>query len=429
MTRPAALSAAEAASAIAAGSIGAEQLVRDCLARIREREPVVQAWRFLDEAQALAQARARDRERSEGRTLGPLHGVPVGVKDIIDTADMPTENGSVLHAGRRPACDAAVVALLRTAGAVILGKTVSTEFATYAAGKTRNPHDPTRTPGGSSSGSAAAVAAGMVPLAIGTQSNASIIRPAAFCGVYGFKPGFGLIPRDGILELSPSLDSVGFFARCLDDIALIAETLAGLPFTAALNSVPPAAPRLAFVKTPVWDRCDASTHAAFTALCATLGTQCEEVALLDVTIEAWDWHKTIMQAEMAAKLDREWATGREQLSPSLREQLTRGREIRALDYQQALAHLPHLLESLSDLLTRFDAILTPATRGTAPPLATTGDPAFGTLWTLTGVPTISLPLLRGDDGLPLGVQLVGAHGDDARLLRTARWLESRLQSG
>jgi Asp-tRNA(Asn)/Glu-tRNA(Gln) amidotransferase A subunit family amidase len=352
--------------------------------------------------------------------------VPVGIKDIIDTADMPTENGSVLHAGRRPTHDAAVVALLRAAGAVILGKTVSTEFATYAAGKTRHPDDPTRSPGGSSSGSAAAVAAGMAPLALGTQSNASIIRPAAFCGVVGFKPSFGLIPRAGILELSPSLDTVGVFARGLDDIALIAEALTGLPFTPALNKELPAAPRLAFVKTPVWERCDEFTREAFTMLSRALGTPCEEAVLPGLTIEAWDWHKTIMEAEMAAKLEREWATGRDRLSPSLRDQLARGREIRALAYQQALAQVPHLLESLTDLLTRFDAILTPATCGTAPPLETTGDPAFGTLWTLTGVPAISLPLLRGADGLPLGVQLVGARGGDARLLRTARWLQAQV---
>ena len=414
---------------MAAGTLNAAQLVGACLARIREREPQVQAWQSLDEAYALEQARACDAQRASGYAIGPLHGVPVGIKDIIDTADMPTENGSQLHAGRRPARDAAVVAMLRAAGAVILGKTVSTEFATYAAGKTRNPHDPTRTPGGSSSGSAAAVAAGMVPLAIGTQSNASIIRPAAFCGVYGFKPSFGSIPRDGILALSPSLDTVGVFARCLDDIALIAATLTDLPLAPTLNSEPPAPPRLAFVKTPVWDRCDESTRAAFATLCAALGTQCEEVALPGLTIEAWDWHKTIMEAEMAAKLDHEWTMGRDQLSPSLREQLARGREIRALDYQQALAQVPRLRESLAALFTDFDAILTPATRGTAPPLATTGDPAFGTLWTLTGVPSLSLPLLHGDDGLPLGVQLVGAHGDDARLLRTARWLQTRLQSG
>ncbi len=227
MTRPESLSATDAAAAIAAGSISSAQLVEACLERIRAVEPTVQAWQFLDEAHALAQARARDLDRAEGRAMGPLHGVPVGIKDIIDTADMPTENGTVLHAGRQPLCDATVVARLRAAGAVILGKTVTTECATYTPGKTRNPHDPSRTPGGSSSGSAAAVAAGMVPLAIGTQTNASVMRPAAFCGVYGFKPSHGLISRHGILALSRSLDCVGVFARGLDDIALITEQLIG----------------------------------------------------------------------------------------------------------------------------------------------------------------------------------------------------------
>lgn len=435
---PAAPTATDAAGAIAAGSVSSVQVVEACLARIREREPLVQAWQFLDEAHALAQARARDAERAQGAALGPLHGVPVGVKDIIDTADMPTENGSVLHAGRRPQRDAAVVSLLRAAGAVILGKTVSTEFATYAAGKTCNPHDPTLTPGGSSSGSAAAVADGMLPLAIGTQSNASIIRPAAFCGVVGFKPGQGLIPRRGILELSPSLDAVGLFARTLDDIALLAEQLvafdadaaatqprARIAFRAVLRGDVPKPPRFAFVKTPVWDRTEAATRAAFARLCSKLGAHCEEITLPGVTERAWDWHRTIMEAEMAARLQFEWDTGRDRLSPSLRDQLARGREIRAFDYQHALAQVAPLLAMFDDVFARFDAIVTPATRGTAPLRETTGDPAFGTLWTLCGLPTLSLPLLQGDDGLPLGVQLVGARGHDAQLLRHARWLGER----
>lgn len=440
--RPSALTATDAAGAIASGAISSLQLVEDCLARIREREPAVQAWQFLDEACALEQAQSRDRQRAVGARLGPLHGVPVGVKDIIDTADMPTENGTVLHAGRRPQRDAAVVALLRAAGAVILGKTVTTECATYTAGKTRNPHDPTRTPGGSSSGSAAAVADGMVPLALGTQTNASVIRPASFCGVFGFKPSAGLIPRGGILELSPSLDAVGLFARSLDDIALLAEQLvavdaadpatrpqARIPFCEVLRSPAPLPPRFAFARTPMWDRTDASTRAAFARLCGVLGAQCEEIELPAVTLQVWDWHRTVMEAEMAVRLQFEWDSGRDRLSPSLRDQLARGREIRAFDYLSALAQVPRLLAGFDDVFARFDAIITPATRGTAPPLDSTGDPAFGTLWTLCGLPAISLPLLTGADGLPLGVQLVGAHGDDARLLRHARWLEARLQQG
>ncbi|MES2956780.1 MAG: amidase [Pseudomonadota bacterium] len=415
--------AVDAAHAMAVGALRSEQLVEECLARIREREPAVQAWCHLDVEQALAQARARDRERAEGRRIGALHGLPVGVKDIIDTSDMPTENGSVLHAGRRPQQDAAVVTLLRAAGAIILGKTVSTEFATYAAGKTRNPHDATRTPGGSSSGSAAAVAAGMVPLAIGTQTNASIVRPASFCGVYGFKPSFGLIPRDGVLELSPSLDTVGLFAACLDDIALLARPLAVIE---AAEAAVERTPRYAFVKTPVWERCDASTRAAFAGLIVGLEAHCEEVALPDALAEAWGSHRTIMEAEMAVHLEREWERGRDKLSPSLREQLLRGRDIRALDYQKALVARRRMGAVLADLFTRFDALITPASAGTAPALASTGDPAFGTLWSLCGLPALSLPLLTGADGLPLGVQLVGARGQDAQLLRSARWLEARL---
>ena len=437
------LGARAGAAAITAGRLTALQWVDACLARIAEREPAVQAWQHLDAAHARAQASERDAERdiarATGRPLGPLHGVPVGLKDIIDTADLPTENGSPLHAGRRPKRDATVVARLRAAGAVILGKTVSTEFATYTAGKTRNPHDPARTPGGSSSGSAAAVAAGMVPLALGTQSNASIIRPAAFCGVHGFKPSHGQVSRHGVLKLSRTLDAVGVFARNLDDIALVAEQIGGfdaadpdtrpqlpLRLGALPHGEPVVTPRLAFVKTPMWERCDASTQRAFETLHAALGAQCVEVKLPDWMGVAWDWHRTVMEAEMAANLEREWLHGQDALSPSLREQLRRGREVSALAYQQALAGVPRLLDGLAGVFGEFDAIVTPATRGTAPPIETTGDPAFGTLWTLCGLPAFSLPLLQGDDGLPLGVQLVGACGDDVRLLRTARWLETGL---
>src|SRR5213593_1515401 len=214
------LSAGEAARMIREGVISSVELVEACLARVREVDADIQAWAFLDPEHALAQARAADEFRLSGQPTGPLHGVPVGIKDIIDTADMPTENGSVLHAGRTPSRDAAVVERLRAAGAVILGKTVTTEFAAYAPGKTRNPHDPDHTPGGSSSGSAAAVAAGMVPVALGSQTNGSVIRPAAFCGVYGFKPTFGSISRHGMLRLAPTLDQVGLFARTIEDLAL-----------------------------------------------------------------------------------------------------------------------------------------------------------------------------------------------------------------
>ena len=435
-------SAVDAARAIRDGEISLQQLVEACLARVREMEPAVQAWAFLDPEHALAQARTFDEQRREGRPLGPLHGVPVGVKDIFDTADMPTEDGTVLHAGRTPATDATVVSMLRAAGAVIMGKTVTTELATYAPGKTRNPHNTEHTPGGSSSGSAAAVACGMVPVALGSQTNGSVIRPAAYCGVYGFKPTHGLISRHGVLKLSRTLDHVGVFARTIEDIALACEELVGfderdpdtrmrarIPFLRIAAEEPPVPPRLAFVKTPLWDRTEPDTREAFGELVAQLGDRVEEFVLPASAREALEWHRTIMEAEMAASLVVEYERGRDKLSDSLRAQLERGRKHTAFDYQAALARIPLLIEGFAELFERYDAIVTPATAGTAPKgLASTGDPAFCTLWTLCGMPALSLPLMQGANGLPLGLQLVGPRHDDARLLRTAHWLATRVEA-
>ena len=437
------LSAADAARAIRDGAVSSEELVAACLARVSEADGNVEAWAFIDPEHALGQARALDRHRSEGGALGPLHGVPVGIKDIMDTGDMPTESGTVLHAGRTPSEDATVVALLRAAGAVIMGKTVTTECATYTPGKTRNPHNPEHTPGGSSSGSAAAVAAGMVPLALGSQTNGSVIRPAAFCGVYGFKPTHGLISRHGILKLSRALDHVGVFARTLEDIALICEPLAAgderdpdtrlrarIPFREIAAQEPPFPPLLAFVKTPLWERVDEETREAFEELRQVLAGRVVEVDLPASTLAALDLHRTIMEADMAASLSAEYEHGRDRLSDALRAQLERGRTVTAFDYQVALARIPLLNEGFAEVFERCDAILTPAAAGTAPRgLGSTGDPAFCTLWTLCGMPAITLPLMSGTNGLPLGVQLVGQRNGDARLLRTARWLAERVGAG
>jgi Asp-tRNA(Asn)/Glu-tRNA(Gln) amidotransferase A subunit family amidase len=398
-------------------------------------DDAVQAWTFLDPAQLLAQARAADEDRLSGRPIGPLHGVPVGIKDIIDTADMPTENGSVLHAGRTPSRDATVVSRLRGAGALIMGKTVTTEFATRAPGKTRNPRNPAHTPGGSSSGSAAAVAAGMVPVALGSQTGGSVIRPAAYCGVYGLKPTHGLISRAGMFQLSRSLDHVGVFGRSIPDLALLLEVLAGYDerdpdtrpralasYRQVAASEPPIPPSFGLVKTARWDEMDADVREAFGELMEVLGDRIEEVELL--APDAPEWHRITMDAEIALNLDREWRRGREQLSPALRGRIESGHAARAYDYLRARAGVPQLAASLTELFEqRFDALLTPATFGTAPKgLESTGDPAFCSTWTLVGVPTLSLPLMQGANGLPLGVQLVGARDGDARLLRTGRWL-------
>jgi len=436
------LTAVEAVRRLQQGRLTAEELVGACLEHIRRAEPTVQAWQFLDEEHALAQARAADERRRSGEAVGPLNGIPVGIKDIIDTADMPTENGTVLHKGRTPRADATVVARLRAAGAVIMGKTVTTECAYFTPGKTRNPHNPEHTPGGSSSGSAAAVAAQMVPLALGSQTAGSVIRPGAFCGDYAFKPTHGLIPRTGVLPLSRTLDHVGLFARGLEDLALLAEELVGwdqgdpdtrprarMPFRAIAAEEPPIEPMFAFIKTPHWERVDADAKEAYGELVETLGDRVEDVELFPSAREAWDWQRTIMETEMAANLEPLWRSGKEKLSERLRGLIDRGCETRAIDYQRVLRSLPPMVEAFDQLFTeRYDAILTPPALGTAPKgLGATGDPVFCVLWTLLGMPAVTLPLMRGANGLPLGVQLVGRRNFDPRLLRTARWLSAKLQ--
>jgi Asp-tRNA(Asn)/Glu-tRNA(Gln) amidotransferase A subunit family amidase len=431
------LSAASAAELIRGRRISSVELVEACLARIRETEPQVEAWTFLDPEYARAQAKAADEWRLSGRPIGGLHGVPVGLKDIIDTADMPTENGSVLHAGRTPSRDAAVVERLRAAGAVIMGKTVTTEFATRTPGKTRNPHNPAHTPGGSSSGSAAAVAAGMVPLALGSQTGGSIIRPGAYCGVFALKPTHGLVSRHGMFRLSRSLDHVGLFARTVEDLALLLEEVAAhderdpdprprgrAPYRAVAAEEPPIEPRFGFFKTGRWSQVDGDAQAAFAELVEHLGARVEEFELTVGADELAERHRVIMDAELAVNLAPEWTTGRARLSAPLRGRIEHGHEVRAPAYLAALAAVPALAATFTELFEqRYDAILTPAAAGTAPAgLESTGEPTFCTLWTLLGLPAVSLPLLQGANGLPLGVQLVGARDGDARLLRTARWL-------
>lgn len=433
------MDAVSARAAIDAGEISSEALVRDCLQQIEATEDRIKAWIWLDPEHALAQARAADLKQKQREPLGPLHGLPVGVKDIFDTADMPTENGTVLHAGRRPAEDATAVARLREAGAVILGKTVTTELAVYAPGRTTYPHDARHSPGGSSSGSAAAVAARMVPLALGTQTNGSLIRPASYCGVFGYKPSHGLISRYGVLKQSPSLDHVGAFARTVEHVALIAGTLAGhdgrdrdVPKDARLDlggdwsaelCTPPS---IAFVRTPVWDNATEVARAAFARLCERWSDFVREVPLPALFDSAHVMHRTIMEADLANSYGDLYASGKDRLSSTLREMIERGQTYRAMDYSRALDGIVALNRGLEPLFAEYDAIVTPATVGAAPVgLEFTGSPMFCTIWTLMGAPAISLPVLQGEDGMPMGVQLVARKGDDAQLLRIARWLVNR----
>jgi Asp-tRNA(Asn)/Glu-tRNA(Gln) amidotransferase A subunit family amidase len=434
-----ALTAIEAAEQIADGELSAETYVGACNERIAAVEPTVHAFAHHDPDDALAQARTLDERRRNGLPIGPLHGVPVAVKDLFDTADYPTECGSPLLKGRRPMRDSAVVSRLRAAGAVIIGKTVTAEFAYFHPGPTRNPHDPERTPGGSSSGSAAAVAAAMVPLAVGTQTNGSTIRPAAYCGVYGCKPTHGAISRTRALMLSQALDHVGVFARTLADTALLLEVLAGYDpddsdarpvaapaFLETMAEEPPLPPQFAFVRTPVWDKADAQTRAAFEQLVGRLGESAVAVDLPDSYAAAWDDHHAIMAADMAHRLGSAVERGGEASSKALRDLIAAGRGVTAIRYLEARDAARRYAVGMAEIFKQYDAILTPASTGVAPKGDATGSPVFCTLWTLTGLPALSLPLLTGEGGMPLGVQLVGPAGDDARLLRTANWLVDRL---
>jgi Asp-tRNA(Asn)/Glu-tRNA(Gln) amidotransferase A subunit family amidase len=429
------LAAAQLVRMIENGEISSLELVEACIVRIDDREEDVGAWAHLDHDFAREQAERCNALHASGKLGSPLHGIPVGIKDIFDTDDFPTEYGTVIAAGHRPRKDCTAVSLLKAAGAVIMGKTVTTEFAVYAPGKTRNPHDLKRSPGGSSSGSAAAVAAGMVPLAIGSQTNGSVIRPASFCGIIGFKPTHGAISRHGMLTQSPPLDHVGVFARSIEDLAMIADCLTGYDdrdsamtamaarnFAALATSEPPVAPKFAFVKSPFWDRADKDTREGFAELVEELGESCEEVDLPPHFADGEKWHRTLLGADLAKNLASYYERSKDQLSDNLCAFIKEGQRVLAVDYNAAMDWQEVLNASLDDIFEEYDAILTPSTIGQAPPIETTGDPIFCTLWTLCGTPAVTLPLLQGADGLPIGVQLVGQRGDDARLLRTANWL-------
>jgi Asp-tRNA(Asn)/Glu-tRNA(Gln) amidotransferase A subunit family amidase len=435
------LGAIQAVEQMKAGALSARDYSLALLERVRQVEDQVQAWACLHPDFLLAQADAADAAHRSGAAAGALHGLPIGVKDIIDTSELPTENGTVLHAGRQPRRDATVVSRLRTAGGLLMGKTVTTELATYAPGKTRNPHDPAHTPGGSSSGSAAAVAAGMVPLAIGTQTNGSIIRPASFCGVVGYKPSAGWLPRTGVLVQSPPLDQLGVYGRSVEDVALLAQCLAGHdPQDAATRpranprlldlagSEPASPPVIGFVRTTMWERMAPDAQHAFLQFTQSLGSRVVELELPQVSSGFLELHRLVMEADIAGSFELEYERGRDRLSPSLQGQIERGRQVTAVNYRRALERREAICTALDGLFGAIDAILTPAALGTAPArLDATGDPVMCTLWTFTGQPAVSLPLLHGSNGLPIGVQLVGRRDDDARLLRTARWL-SRMAS-
>lgn len=418
------------------GRADMEGFHRHQLAYAQQVQERLHPFACLDERVLMLQAQHRLSERHRGDVPGPLWGVPVAVKDIIDTVDFPTAFGSPIHEGRYAVADATVVRRLRHAGAVIFGKAVTTEFATFQPGPTRNPHAPDHTPGGSSSGSAAAVAAGVVPLALGTQTNGSVLRPASFCGVYGFKPSMGLLPRSGVFSQSPTLDQVGVFARDIDDLALAAEVMSGddglddasrgvapRRMLDVARSQPPVTPKFCFVRTPWWSRIEPEAQEAFDAFVELMDGVVTVLELPAIVDQAVGWHRTVHEAELAFAMQREYTHHRDRLSVRLRDQIERGMAIPALDYLVARDRIPHVAAAFDDYFEHVDAILSPAALGAAPRgLDSTGDPLMQTVWTFAGLPALSMPLLHLTGGLPLGVQAVGPMHQDGRLLRACRWL-------
>ena len=429
---------------LAAGQVTARAAAEACLAAIDAQEETVRAFAWTDAAHVLAQADARDAARAAGAAQGPLHGLPVALKDIIDTAGIPTGNGTALDDGRVPARESWIAARLAAAGAVLIGKTVTTELAYLQPSVTRNPVNPAHTPGGSSAGSAAAVAAGMVPLAVGSQTGGSVIRPAAFCGVTGFKPSFGAIPRSGVLVQSPALDTMGTFAASPRDAALLAEVLFGFdaadpatrpaPVPAlhrAAAAPPPRPPVLGLIAPPGWERADPAIRALLADLVAALGPQAVQLQAPAALTGTPQVRACINHVEMAHHFAPYAARDAAGLSDILRAAMAEGQATPAPDYVAARAAQAALDAALAPLFDACDALLLPAAPGVAPEgFASTGDSIFNGPWTLAGTPAITFPARRDPaTGLPLAVQLVGRRGEDARLLRTAGWLFARLAGG
>jgi Asp-tRNA(Asn)/Glu-tRNA(Gln) amidotransferase A subunit family amidase len=418
------LTASEISRRALAGEITCETIARACLERTVEREPLVHAWHYFDAEQVLQQARALDR----GAARGPLFGVPFGAKDIIDSGDMPTEYGTTIHRGHRPAKDAACVALSRKAGALLFGKTDTTEFANIAPGSARNPHDVRRTPGGSSSGSAAAVAEFMVPLALGTQTTGSVTRPSSFCGVFGYRPTYGDLRMAGVMEASGSLDTLGICARSIDDIALYRDVLVGAsPRPIEGDRAPP---RIGFCRPYFWSRLTRSTQRLLEDAARSLekaGAVVEEMTLPEEFAALEQAHKLISGYEMARNLAWELQHHADRISDKLRfGRLKDGMECSVETYSEMRRNCERLRARMQDLMARYDVVLAPA--GEEAPIGNdpVPHPWMYMAWTIGHVPTITLPVFKGPDGMPVGMQVLAPRYADRALLAHARWIYEAL---
>ena len=425
------------------GETTSVELVTAALELINKTDDVLKAWVWLDCNGALEQARAMDQLRQAGRALGALHGVPIGLKDIIDTADMPTECGSVALAGRQPEFDAVLVSRLKAAGAVILGKTATTPFAFMDPAVTRNPHNLEYSPGGSSAGSAAAVAAGHIPVAIGTQTNGSVIRPASFCGVYGFKPSAGMIPRTGVLRTSETLDQVGVFARYYEDVALVGDVISEFdpadpssfcrPRPGLLNgaaSEPPVAPNFVWFEMPYFDKLSDDSREGMVTVLDALGGQVERLDAGESVAGLVESQSVIHYYEMSRNLVEIREDHNDTLSSQVAKLLAYGATISDDAYQEAIERRNRAMSYFASVFDDFDAIITPSAPGEAPLFSAgnTGNPVFSTVWTLCGLPCLTMPVLISENCMPIGVQLVGGLEEDDKLLLTGSWMLATLSA-
>ena len=431
------LSATELVGKLRTGDISSVDLCKTYIKRIDKYEKDVKAWAFFDKKVLLEKAEEADDYRKSGKPIGLLHGLPVAVKDIVGTLDMPTECGTVFRKKMSSSQDAEVVNLLKTAGAIIMGKTETAELAYIHPAKTRNPHDYTRTPGGSSSGSAAAIAAHMTHLSIGSQTGGSIIRPASYCGVVGYKPSYGLISRSGVLKTSEKLDTIGVFGKTVEDVALLAKTLikkdlydpATIHFAAddmleVCKKGPIFEPKFIFYKTDKWKNIDKESQKAFEFLIKNFKKNIEVFDTPSYFKDIPRYHQIIHETDLANNFQVYYKKDKNKLSKEMRDAIGRGMKYSAKEYTDAIDFMKQSYESYKEVFEDYHGVITPSSSGVADKgLTSTGSADFQKIWTYLGLPTISLPLLTGENNLPLGVQLVGDKLDDLRFLGTANWLQ------
>ena len=431
------LSVKQLAEKIKGTQLSSVDLCKAYIDRIKKFEKDIHAWAHFDEKLLLEKAEESDNYRRSGKPLGSLHGIPVALKDIVGTLDMPTECGTVLRKGMSASQDAEIVDLLKSEGAIIMGKTATSELAYFGPAKTKNPHDYSRTPGGSSSGSAAVIAAHMAPLSVGSQTGGSVIRPASYCGVVGYKPSFGLISRNGVLKTSENLDHVGVFGKSVEDVAMLARVLikkdsydkATIHYSTdsmleECNKGPLYDPKFIFYKTESWKKIDKKSRDAFEFFIKSFKKNIEVFDTPSYFKDVKKYHQIVHETDMANNFQDYYKKSKNKLSKEMQAAIKRGIEYSAKDYAEARDFMSRSYDSYKEVFEDYHGIISPSSTGVADKgLTSTGSPEFCTVWSFMGTPSISLPLLEGENNLPLGVQLIGDKYDDTRFLGVANWLE------